>query len=56
MVTWMGGNGESRSTMRRWRGPLLGVGVAGVLFVAGATILTLFLLVAGLATFLTSFG
>ena len=42
--------------LRRWRGPLLGVGVAGMLVVAGATILTLLLLVAGLATFLTSVG
>ena len=42
--------------LRRWRGPLLGIGVLGMLFVAGATILTLFLLVAGLATLLTSFG
>lgn len=51
----MGGNWGSRGVMRRWRGPLLGIGVLGVLFVAGATILTLFLLVAGLATLLTSF-
>jgi len=56
MVGSMGGDGETRSGVRRWRGPLLGVGVVGVLFVAGATILTLFLLVAGLATFLTSIG
>ncbi|HXY72779.1 MAG TPA: hypothetical protein VEM41_09555 [Actinomycetota bacterium] len=51
----MEGNGGARG-LRRWRGPLLGVGVLGVLFVAGATILTLFLLVAGVATLLTNFG
>jgi len=49
-------NEGTRGAVRRWRGPLLGIGVIGVLVVAGATILTLFLLVAGLATFLTSFG
>jgi len=47
---------EAARGLRRWRGPLLGVGVAGGLVLAGATILTLFLLVAGLATFLTSVG
>jgi hypothetical protein len=52
----MADDGGTRSVMRRWRGPLLGVGVAGMLVVAGATILTLLLLIAGLATFLTSVG
>ena len=44
-----------RGGIRRWRVPLLSVGVVGALFVAGATILTLILLLAGLATLLTSF-
>jgi hypothetical protein len=48
--------GERARLIRRWRGPLLGLGVLGLLTVAGAAVLTLILLVVGLASMLTNFS
>ena len=48
--------GERPGFIVRWRGPLLGLGVLGLLAVAGAAVLTLILLVVGLASMLTNFS